>query len=433
MNKKLLSFLVSGVFTASILLNSTGALVSAKTKSDPVKVKFFTGKVETVDLINDLIKEFNDKNPGIEVEQEFQKDASNAIKVKFASGDIPDITTVVTQDYIDQGKYLDLSGETQWWSRISPSIKEMCTDVKTKKQFKVASNMTMAGLYYNKDIFKKLNLKPANTWAQFVSNLTTIKKKMPAVVPMFVGGKEPWMLGHLVEFLPHGYIKQRLGATGAKIAFLSNNDLKLQFGKIFGPMDMFAKRFLELKDKKLFNSDFLTATYDNQLDAFANGDTAIISQGMWALSGILDKNPAMGSKIGFMQYPPIVDGSKPTILSAEDSVYAITAASKHQAEAKKFLDFLFTKENLKKYSEAIKSPCSFKDVNANWSVLKDEVSNALKNGVNIGFTNENPSGFSSDDAGRMVQDLYAGKYKTSLDFARAYKIAWDKAYIAGKK
>lgn len=429
--KKTISAIVAVVFSASLLLGTTGISAAAGAR-DPVKVKFFTGKVETVDLMNELIKEFNEKNPGIVVEQEFQKDASNAIKVKFASGDIPDITTVVSQDYIDQGKYMDLSGQTQWWSRVQPSIKAMCTDVKTKKQFKIASNMTMAGLFYNKDIFKKLNLKPATTWTQFVSNLTAIKTKMPEVVPMFVGGKEPWMLGHLIEFMPHGYIKQKYGATGAKVAFLNNDDGKLQFGKASGPMDMFAKRFLELKNKKLFNSDFLTATYDNQLDAFANGDTAIISQGMWALSGILEKNPDIQSKIGFMQYPPIVDSSKPTILSAEDSVYAITAASTHKEEAKKFLDFLFSKENLKKYSESIKSPCSFTDVNADWSVLKDEVNKALKNGVNIGFTNENPSGFSGDDAGRMVQDLYAGKYKTSLDFAKAYKAAWDKAYKAGK-
>lgn len=129
--------------------NSGTAQEAGQTSKETVKLKFFTGKVETVDLMNTLIQKFNSENPGIEVEQEYQKDASNVIKVKFASGDIPDITTVVEQDYIDQGKYLDLSDEA-FWSRVLPAIKELSTDVKTGKQYRVATNVTMAGIFYNK-------------------------------------------------------------------------------------------------------------------------------------------------------------------------------------------------------------------------------------------------------------------------------------------
>lgn len=237
------------------------------------------------------------------------------------------------------------------------------------------------------------------------------------------------MLGHLIEFMAHGVIKQEVGTTDAKKAFLANDDSKLQFAEVDGPMDSFGKRFLELKDEGLFNDDFLTATYDNQIESFASGEAAMISQGMWALGGILEKNPDM-TNVGFSPYPPIVEGTEPVILSAEDSAYAITSACEHKEEAKRFLDFMFNPENLKKYSEFVKSPCAFTDVEADWGVLKDEVSNALNNGVNIGFTNESPSGFSGDDAGRMVQELYVGKYNDSIDFAKAYKDAWNKAWNA---
>ena len=432
MKYKKLSLLITALLIGSTFAGcGTKPVATPAVKKDPVKISFFTGKVETVDLVNDMIKQFNAENPGIIVEQEFQKDASNVIKVKFASGAIPDITTVVSQDYVDQGKYVDLSNESAWWSRVQPSIKEMCTDVKTGKQYEIASNMTMAGLYYNKKIFSDLGLKEAKTWVEFKNNLMTIKDKKPEVVPMFVGGKEPWMLGHLVEFMAHGVIKQKYGATETKKAMLANDDSKLQFAAEGGPMDTFAKKILELKNAGLFNKDFLTATYDNQLEAFATGKAAIISQGMWALSGILDKNKDF-KDIGFSPYPSIVDGTKPVILSAEDSVYAITTASTHKVEAKKFLDFMFKAENLKKYSETTKSPSAFTDVKADWGILKDEVTKALTNGVNIGFTS-GPSGFSGDDAGRMVQELYAGKYKTSLDFAKAYKATWDKAWNATNK
>ncbi|MCR4426283.1 MAG: extracellular solute-binding protein [Firmicutes bacterium] len=424
MSKRLLS-----VVAAALLLVTLSFAAGAEKK---VVVKFFTGKVETVEWMNSLIKQFNKENPGIEVQQEYQRDASNVIKVKFASGDIPDITTVWDQGFADMGRYLDLSGETQWWSRVQPAVKELCTDLKSGKQYRIATNMTMAGLFYNTKIFSDLGLKEATTWEEFKSNLKTIKQKRPDVVPMFMGGKDSWMLGHLIEFMAHGVIKQQYGTMGSRKAFLNNEEAKLRFDAPDGPMETFAKRLLELKEEGLLNSDFLTATYDNQLEAFATGKAAVISQGMWALSGILERNKNM-KDIGFCPYPPIVDGTKPVVLAAEDSAYLITAESKCKEEAKKFLDYLFRPENLKAYSEFLKAPCAFTDVSADWGPLKDEVAKALRSGVNIGFTTEAPSGFSGDDAGRMVQELYVGKYRTPADFAKAYKAAWDKAWKAANK
>ncbi|MCL6548300.1 MAG: extracellular solute-binding protein [Alicyclobacillus sp.] len=423
MSRRVLPVLLAGLFLV-VTLAVQGA--------QKVTVKFFTGKVETVEWMDDLIRRFNAENPGIVVEQEYQKDASNVIKIKFASGDIPDITTVYVQAYADQGKYLDLSGEEAWWSRVRPSIKELCTDLRSGKQYRIATNMTMAGLFYNKKIFAELGLKEALTWDEFKQNLLTIKKKRPDVVPMFVGGKDSWMLGHLIEFWAHGIIKQKYGTMGSRLAFLNNDAEKLAFDAPGGCIETLAKRILELKEAGLFNKDFLTATYNDQIAAFATGKAAIISQGMWALAGILDINKEM-KEIGFSPYPALLPGTKPVILSAEDSAYLITAESKHKEEAKKFLSYLFRPENLKSYSEFLKSPCAFTDVNPDWGLLKDEVAKALKNGVNIGFTNEAPQGFSGDDAGRMVQDLYAGKYSTPLAFAKAYRAAWDKAWAASNK
>ncbi len=420
------------LFLTVLLLVAVSLPLFATAGQEKVTIRFFTGKTETVDWMNALIAKFNAANPTITVEQEFQKDASNVIKVKLAAGDVPDITTVYAPDYAQQGLYLDLSNETQWWSRIYPGIKGKCTDVTSGKQYRVATNMTMAGLYYNKKIFASLGLKEALTWADFKSNLMAIKAGAPGVVPLFMGGKDSWMLGHLIEFMAHGVIKQRLGDLASRRAFLANDSAKLQLDAAGGPMDAFASRFMELRDAGLFNSDLVTATYDNQLDAFASGKAAMISQGMWALSGILQRSPDMASDIGFSPYPPIIDGTKPVILSAEDSAYLIMSGSKHPAQAKKFLDYLFQPDNQKSYSEFLKSPSSFTDVNADWGPLKDEVKAALAKAVNIGFTTEAPAGFSGDDAGRMVQDLFVGKYATSLDFAKAYRKAWDAGWSGGK-
>jgi raffinose/stachyose/melibiose transport system substrate-binding protein len=363
------------------------------------------------------------------VEQEYQKDASSIIKVKFASGEVPDVMTTYEQEFVDQGKYLDLSGESQWWDRLIPSMKDSCTDVKSGKQYRVCTNVTMAGFFYNKAIFAELGLKPATTWDEFVKNLTVIKEKKPDVTPWFIFGKEAWHLGHLIEFIPHGYLKETLGAIGCKQAMLANDSAKLNWGAPDGALATFAKDLVDLKDKGLINEDVLTATGDNCTQAFVTGKAAMFSNGMWALSGILEANPDMADQIGFAPYPAYMPDSKPVVLSAEDSGYSISATTANVEQAKAFLDSLFSAENQKKYSESLGSPSAFKDVNAAWAPegFVAEVNTVLNSAVNIGFTNEKPAGFSGDDAGRMVQDLLAGTY-TPETFAQAYEKAWNDGF-----
>ncbi len=391
-----------------------------------VQIKFFTGKIETIDLLNDMIDEFNKNGAGITVEQEYQNDASNIIKIKFASGEVPDVMTTYEQEFVDQGKYLDISSENEWWDRLIPSMKASCTDVKTGKQYRVCTNMTMAGFFYNKEIYEQLGLTPALTWGEFEKNLRIIKENMPDVTPWFIFGKEAWHLGHLIEFIPHGYYKQKLGAVETKIAMLANDQEQLDFGNPEGAMAVFARNMKVLLDEGLINQDVLTATGDNCTQAFVTGKAAMFSNGMWALGGILEAAPEMADKIGFAPYPAYMPDSKPVVLCAEDSGYSISATSANSDAAKAFLTHLFSAENQKRYSESLKSPSAFTDVDAQWAPANFAacVQTALEEAVNIGFTNEKPAGFSGDDAGRMLQDFLAGTY-TPEQFAEAYQKAWN--------
>lgn len=394
-----------------------------------VDLTFFTGKVETVDLLDEIIAGFNAQSSGITVEQEYQNDASNIIKIKFASGEAPDIMTTYEQEYVDQGKYLDLSDMDEIWNRLIPSMKESCTDINSGKQYRICTNMTMAGFFYNKEIFAELGIEPATTWEGFVANLEKIKTEMPDVDPWFIFGSEAWHLGHLIEFIPHGYIKAKYGATAAKTAMLNNDKSVLNFGDPNGAMATFAAGLLELQEKGLINEDVLTATNDNCVDAFVSGKAAMFSNGMWALSSVLAKDPEMADKIGFAPYPAMMEDGTPMVLVAEDSGYSISADTEHVEEAKAFLTYLFSADNQKKYAESLGSPSAFMDVDAKWAPdsIVEGVNNAVSSAANIGFTNEKPAGFSVDDAGRMVQDLLAGKY-TAEEFAKAYEAAWDAGF-----
>ena len=112
-------------------------------------------------------------------------------------------------------------------------------------------------------------------------------------------------------------------------------------------MAAFAAGLLELQEKGLINEDVLTATNDNCVDAFVSGKAAMFSNGMWALSSVLAKDPEMADKIGFAPYPAMMEDGTPMVLVAEDSGYSISADTEHVEEAKAFLTYLFSADNQK--------------------------------------------------------------------------------------
>ena len=87
---------------AETVSGETGS--SEQAGGEKVRIKLFTGKIETIDVMDDIIADFNASQDRIEVEQEYQKDASNIIKIKFASGEVPDIMTTYEQGFVDEGK-----------------------------------------------------------------------------------------------------------------------------------------------------------------------------------------------------------------------------------------------------------------------------------------------------------------------------------------
>ena len=400
---------------------------SSEAAGEPVTVRFFNGNVEMVDWYNDAVERFNAESESVKVEHEFQKEGTSALQTKFAAGDIPDITTMGTQQMIDAGKFVDLT-DSEWWDRIDPAVKEISVDNKSGKNYYLPTNTMMTGTIYNQKIFDELNLKPAKTLDEFTENLRAIKNAYPDKTPLFFSGKEAWTMGMLFGYIPGAAERQRLGELEYNRAALDGDMDKLKFGEAGGPLKKYVAWLGQLQQEELINSNVLTATYDDAMNAIANGDAVILFQGMFTIGTILEINPDAEAELRASSFPAVEADVKPAINQTADSTYYLTADSANQEASKEFLDWLFTKENQVSYTETRNAPSAFTDVTVDIGPIYTSAQESAEDSAIIGATVE-PAGFGGDASGIMLQEFFAGQY-TPSEFAAAYENAWKAAFDA---
>ena len=334
MKRKISIFMILTMLCFSIFpgCSSNEIKKADDTQNKKIKLTVLNGMVEVADFFDDYFKKYNQENKdGIVVQTEYEKESTKSLDVKFASDNSPDIIigVVVNQNMIDKGNFVDLTNEA-FWNKLNPSDKEYSTDVKSGKAYNVGLCQTAAGLFYNKAIFSELGLKPADTWEKFVDNLKVIKEKKPGIIPFYIGGRDSWMLEHMANFIQGGVIKQTLSYEEQQKAMLSLNLDKLKWNSApDGTLATYAKNLMELQKLGLINEDAVKASYGNQIEAFAEGKAAVISQGIWAADLIAQKNNQVNN-IGFCQYPSILKGEKPVVGTGTDVTVYISSKSKYK-------------------------------------------------------------------------------------------------------
>jgi len=416
------TFLLVGVFTGC----ASNANGSKKTAT--AKLVFLNGSVQLVDYYNTLFKTYNSTNKdNITIEQEYQTDATTNLQVRMAAGDVPDIINAsVTQDMIDNHRLVDLTSMS-FWKNLSPEMKTYSTDVKSGKVYTVPMLKSLVGVFYNKTIFNQLGLKPADTWADFVNNLKTIKAKMPNVVPFYMGAKDGWMLQQMSQFTMMSPAMQKLSYIDQQKAMQKGDLSALGWDTSSnGALVTFAADLMELQKDGLVNSNIVTATYDNQTTAFAAGQAAVIGQGLWAMSDIAKKTSDT-SFVGISEYPTMIDGVKPAIGSTTDGSISLSSQTSNVAAAEKVLAYMLQPDNLGSLSVAKAEPSSNPSVKSDWGVLSNDAVTITAD-TNVAKLNGSwsPAGFTGDAQGAMIQALFAGGYKTATDFATAWIAAWNK-------
>ncbi|WP_165972178.1 ABC transporter substrate-binding protein [Paenibacillus piri] len=359
-----------------------------------VKLEYFQMKKEVVETVNNMIKKFEEKNPGIHIEQNNVPNAQNVFNMRLSTQDTPPIFTHYTTSPLfikaaTDGFVADLTGDPLLKNVIPKFVEETKIN---GKNYLVPIAIGTWGVYYNLDVFNELKLEIPKTYAELIQTAEKIKSagKLPFLFP----DKNVGILGQEINY------KLSLDVPDAETFIV---DVMKGKKHIMDNPDMrkYAQKLLEMR--KYGQKDSLGTDMDDAVREFALGKSAMYFQGIWSIQPMKKANP----NIKFSMFPMPADKAEATKIGAfVDTAIGLPKDGKNAKEAKKFVDFLAAPDMVQYYVDETQYPSAVQGVKNNIAEIKDL--NAM---IEAGKTFPSisrlyPAGI-GDDFSKATQGLFA--------------------------
>jgi raffinose/stachyose/melibiose transport system substrate-binding protein len=280
-----------------------------------------------------IFKKFNEKYPNTTVnfQQINTANYNQVIRTRLAGGGDLDVASVRDETYLSfiQSDYLeDLTTNpvlSYYYDWALDQVKSKDGNI-----FAVPFGTFAEGVWYNKDIFKKLNLEIPKTMDEFVAACEKIKNS--GVVPMLSGDKTKWV--NYLDAL--GYIQELVVKDPSIVDKLYDGSVKFT-----DPMfiDVLTKT-KELRNKEYIGKDSLSMDPLQSMQAFAQGKCAMVIQGAWQVNAL--KDIKLPFEIGAF-IMPLGDSNIYTTITPGIKV-SVIKSSKYKEAALNFLTFMSDKD-----------------------------------------------------------------------------------------
>lgn len=266
-----------------------------------------TGTRETVPAYAvwaDVIDEFKEKHPGVEVVDESQGDEASfnsIMATDLASGTVANIFAVngVTKlgEYIDNGVILNLEpyikDDPSWSDGFMEGPINYYRVPGYEGVYAIPNQAGLIGFFYNQELFQKAGIdKFPETWTEFLDAID--KLKASGVVPIAIGPQSTYMVGHI-----HNEIFYRwLGVDAAKQ--LGSREMNWTDPDVIKTLQ-FEK---DLIDAGAFDKDAVGMTDSIAGAQFQDGKAAMILSGPWNNSHFSDKDEcSVAENVKFAKFP----------------------------------------------------------------------------------------------------------------------------------
>lgn len=325
------------VLAAAGIAIGLGGCASGSSGSGVTTLSFFQFKGEALEDFNRIIADFEAENPDIRVVQNQVADSETAIRTLLVKDKAPDVITLNANGNFGRlaqaGVFYDFSDEPVL-ETINPAVQEILADLGNREgEVNGLGYVNNAnGVIYNRAIFEEQGLEVPETWDEFIAVCDALQAA--GIAPFYGTLADAW------TGMPSW---NALGAYPTQDGFF--DEMRAE-GENVGPDSAvsFEKDFIDVmaQQGQLFSymqEGYRGRTYDDGNAAFANGETAMLLQGIWALSPIKGINPDIDAAI--FPYPAADDPADRLLVTGVDVVVTMGRDTPHREEALRFIDYLF--------------------------------------------------------------------------------------------
>lgn len=313
---------------------------NGKETGDEVTIDIFQFKVEIKDQLEDLVKVYEDENPGVKINVKTVgggNDYGATLKTTFASGEEPAIFNIGGPSSVEE--YRDYLADISDTEAAKLALEGTLDTVKDGEEvLGLPFNQEGYGLIYNKRIFEEAGVNPDDivTFADLEKAVKTLdsKKDELGIDAVFaLAGKEKWVIGnHLANifFAPEFNNDPLEAFTASTIAFEKSDELK---------------RHLDL-EAEYSVQPVLSMDYSQQVEQlFSLEKVAMMQQGNWVYNSVYDMDPELAEEnIGLLPLP--VEGYEGKIPAGVPMYWAVNGEKDDAVvqASKDFLDWMYTSE-----------------------------------------------------------------------------------------
>ncbi len=286
--------------------DSTPTAKAGNEGKKPITITYPTYRVGThasAAMEKEQIAKFNEKYGDeiiVKVEEIPSDTAYNdKMKILAASGDLPDV--VMAKNGINEilikgnlatpfNEFLDKNQE--WKAAIGEDA--LAANTRDGKIWSISDQKQVIGYFYNKEMFEKAGIKPAETWDEFMTNCEKLKAAGFTPIALMTG-ENAWTTNILLSSM--------VGTSGEAGKKFMNT---LHPDNFETPEVIDGLKKIQVLLQKYTTKDAVGAVYANAANNFEQGKAAMIANGPWMIGDFSDASkslPGFDKKVGVAAYP----------------------------------------------------------------------------------------------------------------------------------
>ncbi len=335
----LAALLLTGILTAACSAPPTPDPTPAPTatpteKPEDVVLVMGSWRPDDVEQMNRILDRFHNEHPDITIrfEPTNPPDYNEALQAQLEASTAPDLfyarSYATSRMQYEQG-YLELLDDLPGLKeRFDPQmLSAWATD--EDLPYAVPFIATSHGIYYNADIFARLDLSPPRTWGELMD--TAQKIQDAGITPFANTSGDPWTIAELVFM---NLAPSFIGGREGRMAYLNGE-------RCFNDEHVVAAFQAVSNLAPFFPDNHEMLTYADSRELFAQGQAAMVMSGSWDIAFFEASGLDFAWSV-FATPPPA--GQSAHVTFHPDAGVALNPACQHKEEARTFLSWMTTSD-----------------------------------------------------------------------------------------